>query len=81
MIAQGVSGMFGVLFTIAFNEVVITWSMTAANADGILTDPVTVEASWRDVQGVSACNIQTGFEDKMTFFYIRALAIILEPTR
>ena len=41
-----------------------------ANADGILTEPVTVEA-FR----------QKGSEDKTTFFYNRALAIILEPIR
>ena len=58
----------------------IKWSMTSANADGILTDPVTVEANWNAVQGVSACNIQKGLEDKMTFFYIWALTITFKPT-
>ena len=37
MIAQGLFGMFGTLFTIAFNKINIKWSMTAANADSILT--------------------------------------------
>ena len=52
-----------------------------ANADDTLTDLVTVEASWNAVQGVSACNIQKGLKDKMSFCYVRALAIMLEPTR
>ena len=55
--------------------------LSAANADGFLTDPVTVEANWNAVQGVPACISEKGLEDKMTFFYIRARAIILEPTR
>ena len=66
MIAEGVLGMFGMFFTIASNEMVIKWSMTAAIANGILTDPVTVKADRTVVQGVSACNIQQGLEDKMT---------------
>ena len=73
LIAQSVFGMFGLLFTVAFNEMVIKWSVTAANADGILTDPVTVEVHWHAVQ--------EGLRDQMTFFCILVLAIILEPTR
>ena len=55
--------------------------MTEANADGILTDPVPVEANWNAVQGVSPCNAQESLTDKMAFVYIRARAIILRPTR
>ena len=69
------------LSTIAFNKMVINWSMTVANADGILTDFVIVEANWNAVQGVAACNIQKVLGHKTTLFYIRTLAIILEPTR
>ena len=60
MIVQGAFGMFGVLSTSAFNKMVIKWSMTSANADGILTDLVTVNATWNAIQGVSTCNIQKG---------------------
>ena len=42
---------------IAFNEMVIKCSMTSTNADGILTDLVTVVADWSAVRGVSACII------------------------
>ena len=35
---QGVLGMFCMLFAVAFNEMVINWSMTEVSADGILTD-------------------------------------------
>ena len=55
--------------------------MTAANAHGILIDRATVEVNWNAVQGLSAFNIRKGFEDKMTLFNIRALAVILEPAR
>ena len=68
MIAQGVVGTFGMIFTIAFNRMVIKYSMTSADADGILADLVTVEADWSAVRGVSTCNIQEGLEDTMTFF-------------
>ena len=44
--------MFGMTFEIAFNKMIIKRSMTAANADGILTDPVTSETDWSAVQGV-----------------------------
>ena len=81
MTAQGVFWLFGELFVITFNQMVIKWPMTAANADVILTDPVTIEADCSTVQEVSARKIQKGFGDKMTFFHIWALAIILEPTR
>ena len=69
------------LFEIASNKMVIEWSRKAANADGILTDPLTVGANKNVVQGVSAYNILNCLKDNMTCFYIRALAIILEPTR
>ena len=35
---QGVLGMFCMLFAVAFNEMVINWSMTEVSAHGILTD-------------------------------------------
>ena len=79
-IAQGVFALSGTLFATTFNKMVKR-SMTASNAECILTDPVTVEANSDAVQGLSACNKKKGFEDKMTFFYIRALAINLELTR
>ena len=72
---------FGMFFEIASNKMVIEWSRKAANADGILTDPLTVGANKNVVQGVSACNILNCLMDNLTCFYIRALAIILVPTR
>ena len=81
MTAQGVFWLFGELFAITFNQMVIKWPMTAANADVILADLVTIEADCSAVQEVSARKIQKGFGDKMTFFHIWALAIILGPTR
>ena len=66
IIAQGVFGMFALIFQIAFNGMIMKRSMTAANAEGILTDPVTSETDRSAIQGV---------------FFCRALAIILEPTR
>ena len=74
MKAQGVFGMFGMILTIGFSKMVIKWSMTAANANGIFTELVAVGANWNAAQGVSACNIQKGREDTMTFVYLRALA-------
>ena len=74
MKAQGVFGMFGMILTIGFSKMVIKWSMTAANANGIFTELVAVEANWNAAQGVSACNIQKGREDTTTFVYLRALA-------
>ena len=63
MIAEGVFGMFGELFAITFNQMVTKWSMTAANADVILTDPVTVEADRSAVQELSARKIQEAQDD------------------
>ena len=54
----------------------VRWS-----SNGVLTDFVTVKANLNAVQGVSACSIQNGLMDKITFFYIRTLAIIFRPTR
>ena len=75
-----VFGVFGMLFEIASDKIVIKWSRKAVNADGILTDPLTIGANKNVVQGVSACNILNCLKDNLTCFYIRALAIILEPT-
>ena len=53
MIAWSVFGMLGI-FEIAFKKMVMQWSMTTKNADGILTGYVTVDAFWNADQGVSA---------------------------
>ena len=82
MIAQSVFGMFGMLFTIVFDKMVIKWLVMAADAGGILTDLVTVNANWECCSGSFGLqhSERLGGQDYV-FFYSHSLAIMLEPTR